>query len=120
MVRAQTLHKRTAAVRLLLDGLSYEEIAATLGYANRSGAWKAVTAALRSEQSASVEEYRDMEVARLDALQAAHWNAAVSGDAKAAALIVRIIDQRIRLLGLDRRGSGTESHTHRTMLIEHS
>jgi hypothetical protein len=47
-----------------------------------------------------------LEVERLDALHAAHWPMAMAGDLKSAALVLRAMDQRIRLLGLDQRPAG--------------
>ena len=47
------------------------------------------------------EEYRELELARLDALQAAHWPQAVAGSVRSADLVLRVIDRRIKLLGLD-------------------
>jgi hypothetical protein len=41
-----------------------------------------------------------MELTRLDALLAAHYATALTGDASATALALRVIDQRARLLGL--------------------
>jgi hypothetical protein len=38
---------------------------------------------------------------RLDALQALLWPLAEAGDTRAAASVVRIVEQRVRLLGLD-------------------
>ncbi len=49
----------------------------------------------------AVEEYRELELARLDALQAAHWPQAVAGSVRSADLVLRVIDRRIKLLGLD-------------------
>jgi hypothetical protein len=41
-----------------------------------------------------------VELARLDALQVAHWQQACHGDTRPAQIVLRVIDQRIRLLGL--------------------
>jgi hypothetical protein len=48
----------------------------------------------------NVDELRQVELVRLDALQASLWPQAMSGDARAANTILRIIDYRTRLLGL--------------------
>jgi len=42
-----------------------------------------------------------LEVMRLDELQVGHWAAAVSGDVRAAQIVLACIDKRSRLLGLD-------------------
>jgi hypothetical protein len=95
--------RRTKAVKLAAKGRDYAEIAAELGYHDRSGAYKAVAAALRAEQAEGVDLLRQLETMRLDALQESLWDAATSGDAKAVDQVVRIIMTRVRLLGLDQR-----------------
>lgn len=60
-----------------------------------------MSAALRAEQAEGVDQLRQLETLRLDALQASVWDAATSGDARAVDPVVRIILARVRLLGLD-------------------
>ena len=60
--------------------------------------------AIDRRSAEGVEEYQALELSRLDALQAAHWDRAVHGDAKAAEVVLYVIEKRIRLLGLDRPG----------------
>jgi hypothetical protein len=102
MKRAAVEHRRQQALSLALAGHSYDDIARELGYANRSGVWKLVSGALRARLDESVAEYRATELARLDALQAAHWHAALGGDINAVNTCVRVILARVKLLGLDR------------------
>jgi hypothetical protein len=47
-----------------------------------------------------IDDLRDTEVARLDALQAALWPKVERGDTRAVNTVVRIIDRRCRLLDL--------------------
>jgi uncharacterized protein (DUF433 family) len=58
---------RTRAVELVAAGMSYDQVAAELGYANRSGAWKAVQASLKAVQADTVDEYRTLTLERLEA-----------------------------------------------------
>jgi len=44
-------------------------------------------------------------VARLDAVQASYWEEAVSGDVQAAQVVLRCIEARARVLGLDQPSS---------------
>jgi hypothetical protein len=44
----------------------------------------------------------DLALDRLDPSHAANWPAAMSGDPKANAVVLRIIDKRVALLGLDK------------------
>ena len=93
--------RRARCVELALAGHSYDEIALEVGYQNRGTAWRAVQESLNSRIAEAVEEYRELELARLDALQAAHWPQAVAGSVRSADLVLRVIDRRIKLLGLD-------------------
>jgi hypothetical protein len=61
-----------------------------------------------------VDELRRLEIDRLDVLQAALWPQAMAGDTAAACVVLRIIEQRTRLLGLGREhrpGPGTGQPT---------
>lgn len=101
MKRSAVEHRRQEALSLALAGHSYDDIARELGYANRSGPWKLVSGALRARMDESVGEYRATELARLDALQATQWQAALEGDVQAVNTCLRVINARVRLLGLD-------------------
>ncbi len=81
--------------------MSYDEIASAVGYANRGTAWRTVQRALQDRTFHAVDEYREVELARLDALQSACWDAALAGDLRAVEAVLRVMQQRARLLGLD-------------------
>lgn len=93
--------KQRRALELRTEGRTLDQIADELGYASKSGASKAITAALDRHEAAAVDEYRDLEAARLNELQRAVWPLAVTGDIAAVTACVRIIDRRAKLLGLD-------------------
>jgi hypothetical protein len=93
--------RRTQVVELASAGLGYDQIAGQLGYANRSGAWKAHQRALAAHQAETVEEHLALEVARLDAPQDRLWDKAMTGDVRSVSEIRHIIKQRSRLLGLN-------------------
>ena len=90
-----------AALELRKTGLTYAEIGRRLGYADDSGARHAVTKLLDRREAEAVAELRQVEGDRLDALQAAHWSAAVSGDTEATKVVLQVIDARCRLYGLN-------------------
>lgn len=46
-------------------------------------------------------ELRRVDVARLDALTEAHWNLALKGDKDATGNVLKILERRARMLGLD-------------------
>ena len=100
VAKALTEHRRTRVVVLVTSGLSYEEAAAEVGYRSRSAAWKAFHRALAAREAEAIDEHRVTEVARLDAVQAAYWDEAVSGDVQAAAVVLRCIEARAKVLGL--------------------
>jgi hypothetical protein len=100
--RALAECRRARAVEMALAGYSYDDIATEVGYANRGTAWHVVAAALTRHTMESVENYRQIELARLEAILAAHWSAATCGtDLKAADLVTKVIAQRVKLLGID-------------------
>ena len=99
--RVAVAERRTKAVRLAATGMDYTQIAKQLGYHDRSGAFKAIRGALAAEQAEAVEELRMLELARLDALQRSCWDAALEGDIASIDRILKIVQARVRLLGLD-------------------
>ena len=92
--------RKARAVELAIDGTSYGAIAAEVGYTHRGTAYKAIHKALAERVTAGVDELRRLELARLDSLQAALWDKALAGNTAAGNTVLRIIDQRTRLLGL--------------------
>ena len=92
--------RETRAVEMALAGLTFDSIAEELGYANRSGPWKAVRRAMSRRQAQAVDEYRRVELERLRRLEAVTWPDAVAGDTHAAELMVGIVAARSRLLQL--------------------
>ncbi|MGV0154163.1 hypothetical protein ACSW29_12575 [Rhodococcus sp. GB-02] len=95
--------ERARAQRCLdmkLQGNTWTVIAEVEGYADRSGPRHAVERLLDRVESARVADYREVEAARLDALQAMHWKAALTGDLKSAEFVLKVSAQRTKLLGL--------------------
>src|SRR4051794_5281134 len=92
--------RRTRAVELATRGHTYQQIADELGYANRGTVHRIVQQALESRLTEGVEQLREVELARLDALQAGLWEAAMGGDASAVNACVNIVRTRSRILGL--------------------
>ena len=100
--RALAEWRRSRAIELALAGRSYDDIAAEVGYTNRGTAWNVVSEALRRQTVEGVENYRGLELARLETILGAHWAAATSGqDLKAADLCIKLIAQRAKMLGID-------------------
>ena len=85
---------------MALDGKSYDFIAREIGVSNRGNAWRTVQKALNDRVVAGVDELRELECDRLDALQVAAWAKVEQGDLKAIETVLKIMDRRARLLGL--------------------
>lgn len=102
--RAATAARRQKAIALKLAGLTYEQIAEKLEYSSRQAAQKDVVRALATaltDLGRTAEEFREVELQRLDRLQAAAWPLAVGGNLQAIDTCRRIIHDRRQLLGLD-------------------
>ena len=89
-----------------LSGLGRAEIAARTGYLDGRIAAMAVNAYLQKIATEQAPDHRrqtlDLELARLDALQAAYWPAAIAGDLVAASFVLKLISRRCAILGFDR------------------
>jgi hypothetical protein len=109
--------KACRAVELMLKGRSYDQIAREVGYANRGTAHRVVAKALSERLADDIDQLRELELARLDALQASLWAKAEKGDLRAVNACVRIIDKRCRLLGL--YGSKEAQEPLQTLVIDH-
>ena len=117
--RALAAARRVKAVELKTAGLTYARVAQELGYSSRGTAYNIVAKALKNQIVAAVTDLRDLENARLDALQLALWDAAITGNVKAVNSIVQIVPARVRLNGLQpaRDGFGGTPATHRTLVV---
>lgn len=101
--RAQAAEHEKAAFALRIAGATYAQIGAQLGV-TRQAAYKMVARVLertRNDADTGANELRRLETERLDALQVALWGLASKGDAGAIDRILKIMERRARLLGLD-------------------
>ena len=92
--------RRKKALTLRLGGATYAEIGDALGVSNWT-AWQDIHKSLADIPKAEADQLREEEVARLDRMQRAVWGDALKGDLKAMQMVVKIIDRRAKLLGLD-------------------
>lgn len=109
-VRTEVAARRAKAVQMRITGASLEEIADTLNYggstveSRRASVCKDLKRAFeaaKDEEKTSVEEWINLELARLDRIQQGLWPAAIDGDTKASAAVLQVMDRRSRYLGLD-------------------
>lgn len=102
--QAKVAERRAKAITLRLAGMDWQTIADRLEYTSRGAACQDVARALEAnlaEQSQAADTLREVESLRLDRLQAAAWPAAVKGDLKAIETVLKVIDRRVKLQGLD-------------------
>ena len=101
--RVRARERELQAVELRKAGLNYRQIGEVLGISHVA-VGKAVKRALAtySEQTKeATDELRQLELERLDALTLAFSPKAMAGDTQAAKLILRVMEHRSRLLGLE-------------------
>ena len=101
-IKAQ--ENRRKAVELRRMGKTYQQIAQLLGMA-KSSVHKAVTRALmdvQSEIDSDAKLVLAQEMDRLDNLQYGYWMQAIKGDVPSGGQILKIMERRARLLGLDK------------------
>lgn len=92
--------KRAKALDLKILGYSYERIAQEVGWKDRSGAARAVKAALASIPADQVKELRQIELLRLDLAQRQIMPGVVRADLGSIDRLLKIMDLRARLVGL--------------------
>lgn len=101
--RTTATERRKKAVALRIAGATFEQIGDQLGVSTQA-AHKLVTTALEETRritGEAAEQLRQTELTRLDALQTALWSDAVKGDVQAVDRILKIMQRRAMLLGLD-------------------
>lgn len=102
---AATREKERQAVELALAGANLEQIAQAVGYADKSGASRAIHRSLDRHEAPAVQEMRALENARLDRLQTVLWPTAMAGDLKAIDRLLRLFERRARMNGLDQQSA---------------
>ena len=98
--QAESREKRRQALELRKAGVEYERIAQQVGYNSKQAVYAAVKAALKDITREPAQEVKDLELARLDAVQLSIWNQVRSGDLQAIDRFLKIQHQRAQLLGL--------------------
>ena len=97
----ETAEKQRKALRLRNLGISYDQIADELGYASRSGSWKAVKTALDRSFIEPAREQRLLQSERLDMMVTRCLQAVLSGDLDQVRNVLAIEKRRADLWGLD-------------------
>ena len=98
MSRTTAEYRAARAVELSLQGWTYHEIAGQLGFRDRSGAWRAVRRCLQRRQAAAADAFLAGAFTDLEIVHERVWGRAAAGDLKAARVVLRAIEDRVRLV----------------------
>lgn len=96
--KARAKYRKAVAVEMRIQGFSYAEIAETLEFKDRSGAWRCVMRALEEREVTAVERYRITRYAQLERDRQRLWAQAELGDLDAINRIAHGIGERSSLL----------------------
>lgn len=100
------------ATKMRIEGHEWETIAAVCGIRGGKGAaYNLVNNALKAEQREATEELRTLEVLRLNALLAVYYPKALDGDGWSMDRVLRIMERRALLLGLDAKATAESGPT---------
>lgn len=102
-IRVKSSERQARALALRAAGATFQQIGDQLGI-TRQSAHEHVTRGIArhvADADTAASELVVLETLRLDTLQSAVWRAAVSGDLRAVDRVLRIMERRARLLGLD-------------------
>lgn len=93
--------RRIKAIEMRAAGHSYREIAAALGYRSVASVYETVDRGLAEWVREPLDRMIALELLRLDQLIRAYWARAAGGDAEAASFVLKVLERRARMLGLD-------------------
>jgi hypothetical protein len=96
----ELIDREREIVELRIEGFTWRQIAERIEM-SPAGALKAYNRAMVRTLKPATDELRELELDRLDTLQQTYWQPAVQGNMRAADFILRVIDKRAKLLGLD-------------------
>lgn len=108
---AQWIQDRLAGKKL--EDIAREHTAATGKKCSRQQVAQAIGRHLASLTQAPAEELRELESMRLDDLLATYWPNAKLGDMQAALFVLRVLESRRKLFGLDigaAKGAGAQTN----------
>jgi hypothetical protein len=97
----ELVDREIKVLELRRAGLTWQRIGEETGYADATGAYAAYKRAIKRTMQQPADEIREQELDRIDRLQLAAWPNAMKGDTKAILTIVKLMERRAKLLGLD-------------------
>jgi hypothetical protein len=95
------LAKEMKVLDLRRAGFTFMRIAEEVGYRQASGAQRAYKRIMDRDKPQAPDEHRWQELDRLDRLQVALWPRAMKGDDRAINTIIRLMERRASLIGID-------------------
>lgn len=98
----KAVERQRQALELRMAGYTYDVIAEQIGYADGGSAYKAVMLGIQKTLQEPADEVRKIEVARLDKLLAGIYLQAKQGNLPAMDRVLKVMERRDKLLGLDR------------------
>lgn len=93
-------YREARALEMAATGMDWPTISAELGYADRTGAYKAARRALDRKAVAAADTYRDEILHRTDVVIDRSWSTALEGDLRATEAVLRAMATRERIMGL--------------------
>ncbi|WP_328856887.1 hypothetical protein OG579_16965 [Williamsia herbipolensis] len=104
-VRGRGTEREAQALQLFLAGCTYEQIAEKVdGYSSASTVCRAITRALKrraDERDELADQALTVILEQLDGVLRGHYLRSLRGDTKAADIVLKVIDRKIRLGGYD-------------------
>ena len=100
-ITPSVIEREAEVLKLRRGGLTFDLIAKELGFKHASGAHKAYVNACKRIIVSDVQEIRAVEIERLDIAQSSIWGRVLRGEIPAIQTLIRIMERRARLLGLD-------------------
>jgi len=97
----QVFAKERKVLELRQMGITFDVIAEEAGYASPGSAYNAYKRALLRTLQEPADQIREFETARLDRLISGVWEKALNGEIPAIMAVLKILERRAKLLGLD-------------------
>lgn len=98
--KASVIEREQEVVKLRRGGLTWDLIGQRVGL-TASGAYNAYERSLARVVADDINQIRALETERLDIAQSAIWGKVLQGDNASIANLLRIMERRAKLLGLD-------------------
>lgn len=100
-VKPEVLDRETQVIALRREGLTFDQIAQRVGYADKQGAYAAYTRAVNRITAEDVHAIRMVEAERLDIATQSIWQNVLAGEIPAVNALLKIMDRRAKMFGLD-------------------